>query len=211
MAATSQHSAGRRLTRKGAETRARIVAEAARLMYEQGTTDATLEDIRDAAKVSGSQIYHYFPDKQALLLAVIDHQTQAVLDSQQPHLGRLDSLAGLRRWRDALVEAQRLLQCRGGCPLGGLGSEVAETDPAARLAVASGFQRWESAIRAGLAAMHDRGELDADPEDLALGVLAALQGGLLLTQLQRAVRPLEVALDTVLDHVETLTRPSAAT
>ena len=210
MAVAPQHPADRRLTRKGAETRARIVAEAARLMYEQGTTDATLEDIRDAARVSGSQIYHYFPDKQALLLAVIDHQTQAVLDRQQPHLGRLDSLAGLRRWRDALVEAQRLQQCRGGCPLGGLGSEVAETDPAARLAVASGFQRWESAIRSGLAAMHDRGELDADPEDLALGILAALQGGLLLTQLQRTVRPLEVALDTVLDHVEHLVGRAAA-
>lgn len=210
MAVTSQEPAGRRLTRKGAETRARIVAEAARLMYEQGTTDATLEDIRDAARVSGSQIYHYFPDKQALLLAVIEHQSQAVLDLQQPHLGRLDSLAGLRRWRDALVKAQRMQQCRGGCPLGGLGSEVAENNPAARLAVASGFQRWEAAIRAGLAAMHDRGELDADPEDLALGVLAALQGGLLLTQLQRTVRPLEVALDTVLDHVETLTRRVAA-
>jgi AcrR family transcriptional regulator len=133
-------------------------------MYEQGTTDATLEDIRDAARVSGSRIYHYFPDKQALLPAVIEYQTQAVLDRQQPHLGRLDSLAGLRRWRDVLVESQRPLQCRGGCPLGTLGREVAESDPAARLAVASGFQRWEVAIRDGLSAMHDRGELDGNPD-----------------------------------------------
>ncbi len=50
--------------------------------------------------------------------------------------------------------------------------------------------------------MHDRGELDTDPDDLALALLAALQGGLLLTQLQRQVRPLEVALDSMLDHVE---------
>lgn len=210
MAATSKPSEDRRLTRKGVQTRQRIVAEAARLMYELGTIDATLEEIRDAAKVSGSQIYHYFPDKQALLLAVIEHQTQAVLDRQQPHLGRLDSLEGLRRWRDMLVESQRLLQCRGGCPLGTLGSEVAESDPAARLAVASGFQRWEGAIRTGLSAMHARGELDGDPENLALGLLAALQGGLLLAQLQRSVRPLEVALDTVLDHIRTLVRPVPA-
>lgn len=190
------------LTRKGAATRARIVAAAARLMYERGVTEATLEDVRAAAGVSGSQIYHYFADKQALLLAVIEYQTEAVLELQAPLFGRLDSMAGLRQWADALVEYQRRMQCRGGCPIGSIGGEVAENNPEARLAVASGFLRWEEAIRAGLTAMHARGELDADPNDLALAVLAALQGGLLLAQIQRQVKPLEVALGTILDHVE---------
>jgi AcrR family transcriptional regulator len=174
-------------------------------MYERGITEATLEDVRAAAGVSGSQVYHYFDDKQALLLAVIEYQTQAVLELQQPHFDKLDTMAGLRQWRDALVEYQRRLQCRGGCPIGSLGSEVAENNPEARLAVASGFLRWEAAIREGLQAMHARGELDADPEDLALATLAALQGGLLLTQLQRRIKPLEVALDTMLDHIQTHT------
>jgi TetR/AcrR family transcriptional regulator, transcriptional repressor for nem operon len=196
-----------RLTRKGEATRQRIVAAAAALMYERGITEATLEDVRAAAGVSGSQVYHYFADKQALLLAVIEYQTEAVLGMQEPLFGRMDSMDGLRRWRDALVEYQRRMQCRGGCPIGSLGSEVAESDPEARLAVASGFLRWQAAIRAALTAMHARGELDADPEDLALAVLAALQGGLLLTQIQRETRPLEVALDTILDHVESRTLP----
>lgn len=94
----------------------------------------------------------------------------------------------------------------GGCPIGSIGSEVAENNPEARLAVASSFLRWEGAIRQGLAAMHARGELDGDPEDLALAVLAALQGGLMLTQIQREVRPLAVALDAALDHVASLVR-----
>jgi AcrR family transcriptional regulator len=194
-----------RLTRKGEATRARIVAAAAQLMYERGVSEATLEDVRAAAGVSGSQIYHYFADKQALLLAVIEHQTQAVLDMQAPLFDRLDSIKGLRAWRDALVEYQRRMQCKGGCPIGSIGGEVAESNPEARLAVASGFLRWEGAIREGLTAMRVRGELDGDPEDLALAVLAALQGGLMLTQIQRNVRPLEVALDAALDHVESLT------
>ena len=203
---TENRQATARLTRKGEATRARIVAAAAQLMYEQGVTEATLEEVRAAAGVSGSQIYHYFADKQALLLAVIDYQTEAVLGFQSPHFGRLDTLSGLRQWRDALVEYQRRLQCRGGCPIGSIGSEVAENNPEARLAVASGFLRWEVAIREGLRAMHARGELDADPDDLALATLAALQGGLLLTQLQRQVKPLEVALDTMLDHIKIRTR-----
>jgi hypothetical protein len=68
------------------------------------------------------------------------------------------------------------------------------------------FLCWESAIRAGLRAMHGRGDLAGDPDDLALATLAALQGGLLPTRLQRQVRPLEVALDAMLDHLESRTR-----
>jgi AcrR family transcriptional regulator len=202
MSTETRRPAEKKLTRKGQETRRRIVAAAAQLMYERGVTEATLEDVRTAAGVSGSQIYHYFADKQELLLAVIEHQTEAVLGMQESLFADLDSMAGLRRWRDALVEYQRRLQCRGGCPIGSLGSEVAETNPEARLAVASGFLRWETAIRDGLRAMHARGELGGDPDDLALATLAALQGGLLLTQIQREVRPLEVALDSMLDHIE---------
>jgi AcrR family transcriptional regulator len=96
--------------------------------------ETTLEDIRAAAGVSGSQVYHYFEDKQALVRAVIDFQTDVVLDTQGDYLGRLDTLAGLQEWRDLLVDHQRRLQCQGGCPIGALGAEVAETDPIGRQA-----------------------------------------------------------------------------
>jgi AcrR family transcriptional regulator len=197
----------RRLTRRGRETRERIVAAAADLMFDHGVAETTLEDIRSAAGVSGSQVYHYFEDKQALVRAVIVYQTDAVLDTQGAHLDQLDTMPGLRAWRDLLVGHQRQLQCRGGCPIGALGAEVAETDDAARIAVAGGLRRWEGRIRDGLRTMHARGDLPAgiDPDDLALATLAALQGGLLLTQIQRDTKPLEVALDAMLDRIQALT------
>lgn len=197
----------RRLTRRGRETRERIVAAAAELIFDRGVAETTLEDIRAAAGVSGSQVYHYFADKQELVRAVIDHQAGAVLATQGGYLDRLDTVPGLRAWRDLLVGHQRSLECRGGCPLGTLGAEVAEIDDAARMAVARGFGRWEARIRDGLLAMHARGDLPAgaDPDDLALATLAALQGGLLLAQVQRDPRPLAVALDAMIDRIQALT------
>jgi len=57
--------------------------------------------------------------------------------------------------------------------------------------------------------MQDRGHLaaDADPDNLALATLAAAQGGLLLGQVHRTTRPLEVALDAMIALIESLTRP----
>jgi TetR/AcrR family transcriptional regulator, transcriptional repressor for nem operon len=120
--------AERRITRRGSETRQRILSASAALMFEHGVAETTLEDIRAAAGVSGSQVYHYFADKKALVRAVIDYQTDAVLDAHGDHLDALDTVSGLRAWRDFIVEHQRQLQCRGGCPIGALGAEVAETD-----------------------------------------------------------------------------------
>ena len=203
----AQADDGRRLTRRGRETRQRIVAAAAELMFENGVAETTLEDIRAAAGVSGSQVYHYFEDKQALVRAVIDFQADAVLDAQDDHLNRLDTMPGLRAWRDFIVDHQRRLGCRGGCPIGALGAEVAETDAVARVVAARALRRWEARIRAGLQVMHARGDLAAgtDPEQLALATLAALQGGLLMTQLERDTRPLEAALDAMLDRIQSLT------
>ena len=197
----------RQLTRRGQQTRQRIVAAAAELMFENGVAETTLEDIRAAAGVSGSQVYHYFEDKQALVRAVIDFQADAVLDAQDDHLNHLDTMPGLRAWRDFIVDHQRRLGCRGGCPIGALGAEVAETDDTARQAAARALRRWEGRIRDGLQIMHARGDLPAatDPEQLALATLAALQGGLLMAQLERDTRPLEAALDTMLDRIQTLT------
>jgi TetR/AcrR family transcriptional regulator, transcriptional repressor for nem operon len=194
-----------RLTRKGEATRARIVAAAAQQMFERGVARTSLDEVKATAGVSSSQLYHYFADKRALVLAVIEHQTQAILDGQEPLLSHLDSLDALRAWRDLLVSFQRQLHCQGGCPIGTIGAELAETDELARAVVADGFGRWQSGIREGLRAMHARGELRGDPDELALALLAALQGGLLLTQIRREASPLEAALDAIIDHIASLT------
>ena len=210
-ALTGGKSAGK-ITSKGAQTRDRIVAAAAELMFEGGVAGTTMEMVRAAARVSSSQIYHYFADKEALVQAVIEYRSETIVGGQEPMLAKLDSLAGLRAWRDFLVEHQRQLGCRGGCPIGALGSELAETDPKARVAVAGGFGRWEAGIRGGFQAMCDRGELgqDASPDRLATTMLAALQGGLLLSQVKRSTAPLEVALDTVIDHISSQMVPAAS-
>jgi TetR/AcrR family transcriptional repressor of nem operon len=195
-----------RLTRKGQATRDRIVEAAAGLMFRQGVPGTTLEQVQAAAGVSASQIFHYFSDKRALIRAVIAYQTDNVLTTQQPLLGRLDSMEALRAWADQFVTIQEQLKYEGGCPLGSLGGELAETDADARHEVERGFARWEEAIRDGLRAMCARGDLrrSADPDALALALLTALEGGLLMTQIRRDPAPLRTVLDVALAHIESL-------
>jgi TetR/AcrR family transcriptional regulator, transcriptional repressor for nem operon len=190
------------LTARGAATRARIVEAAAGLIYVHGVERTSLDDVMAASGVSKSQLYHYFADKDALVLEVIARQTERVLDAQRPHLEALDSLPALKAWRNAIVRLNKAVQSKG-CPLGNLASELANDSEPARKRLADSFSMWRDRIENGLAKMRERGELSAsaDPHDLALALLSAVEGGLLLAKTTHSSRPLELSLDMAIDHV----------
>src|SRR6201994_2993030 len=174
-------------------------------MFKNGVAGTTTDDLQRAGGISPSQIYHYFGDKKSLVKAVIAVQTEAVLRTQRPLLSRLDSFEALEAWRDALIDLQRSRHFAGGCPIGSLASELADHDPEARADLAAAFIRWQDAIRDGLTAMRDRGELrpEADPEALALAILTALQGGLLMTRVRHDTVALRTVLDAMIDRIRT--------
>jgi TetR/AcrR family transcriptional regulator, transcriptional repressor for nem operon len=195
------------VTPKGRATRDRIVAAAATLMCTRGVAGTSTEDVQVAAGVSASQIYHYFADKRSLARAVIEYETDTIVGNQESLLVRLDDLDALRAWAEIIVAYQRNGGYRGGCPLGTLASELAENDTDARVDLAAGYRRWQQAIRGGLAAMADRREFlqGTDIDRLAIALLAALQGGLLLSKTLRDGEPLETALNTMIDHIDSFT------
>jgi TetR/AcrR family transcriptional regulator, transcriptional repressor for nem operon len=201
---TTKAGTPRRLTARGAATRARIVAAAASLVYERGFAGTSLDDVMAATGTSKSQLYHYFADKDALVREVIKAQFGRISGAQQAAgLREVSSWQALQRWCDHFVTATRATQGAGGCPLGSLVGEVADQSEPARRVLAQCFADWQSYLAEGFTAMRDNGELAAppDPAELALTMITALQGGLLMAQATRSPRPLELALDMALQHI----------
>jgi AcrR family transcriptional regulator len=182
------------------------------LVAERGVAGTSLDDVRERAHASKSQLYLYFADREELLRDVVAVTSERVLDTQADVLADFDSLAGIERYLDATVSLQVDRQASGGCPIGSLAGQLAEQDEVARLILADGLGRWESGLRTGLEAMASRGELraEADPALLATQTLALLQGGLLLTQVRRDTGQMRIAADTVLTLVRAaMLRPAA--
>jgi AcrR family transcriptional regulator len=193
------------LTARGAATRDRIVHAAADLMYVKGVHATTLDDVREATGTSKSQLYRHFPDKDSLVHAVIALRGQQVMTRETQRLGRLSSFSGLVRWRTALIQANALHNGAYGCVLGSMASELSDQDEQARALLAGLFTTWEELIAAGLERMRANGALkpDADPSQLAIGLMAAVQGGYVLANTAHDVRPMEIAIDQALDHLKT--------
>ncbi len=193
----------RALTPRGKATRQKIIEAAAALVYAAGAARLNLDEVMAASRTSKSQLYHYFTDKEALIQEVIAFQTKRVLTVNSDHLDAVDSFQALRRWRDDMVDRNRAVGGFGGCPIGSLADELANHSPPARKRLANGFEAWASRIENALRNMKAKGLLkaSAEPKELSLAVLAAIQGGLLLAKVSRTSRPLEIAFDMALDHV----------
>lgn len=193
-----------RLTERGRATRERILRVAADMMYVKGVSSTTLDEVRAASGTSKSQLYRHYADKDALVRDVVTLQAAELLERQHQLLQRLNSLRGLERWRNALIEHNALRNGAYGCPLGSLASELADQDEEVRKAIARHFDTWEGLLDAGLERMKDSGVLraDADAGELATGLMAALQGGYLLAQTAQDVKPMRIALDMAIGHVK---------
>ena len=201
--ANTGHTGEETLTDRGQATRDRIVTAAAQLVVKRGVTAVSMRDVRAAANVSGSQLSHYFGDKQSLIRAVIAHQADDVIRKHQmPELGELDSFDALDLWAQLNIASLEAQHCQGGCSYGSLAGELVECDPSLRGDLAAGFERWEQLFRHGLTLMRERGDLrpDADPDRLTYAIMAALQGGMLLGQTARDTAPLRAALSSVLAY-----------
>lgn len=201
-----------RYTKKGMATRTRIIEGAAELILRRGVSGTSLEDVRRAAGVSGSQISHYFADKQDLVRQVIAARTDFVIEFHtQPELAHLGSLRALRAWADLCWKMDGDNYLQNGCVYGSLTGELLEADDLTLDDLAAGYDRWLTLFSDGLSAMRKRGDLsgEADVRHLATALLAAHQGGTLLTHITGSADPFRAAVDAAVDYVSAFARRGA--
>ncbi|OBI89350.1 TetR/AcrR family transcriptional regulator [Mycobacterium sp. 1245805.9] len=205
-----------RLTSKGRATRARIVEAAARLMFERGVANTSIDEVRRSAGVGGSQISHYFSDKRDLTRHVVAARREDVrIFHTQPSLGSLDTLDALQAWADACVADIDGVYRVGGCVYGALAGELIDADDEVHDDLSAGYAQWIGLFQAGLTAMRYRGDLrpDADPRHLAASLVLAHQGGAMVTYATGDPEPMRAAVNAAVDYVRSFAarRPARKT
>src|ERR1700761_4087860 len=173
-------------------------------MFERGVANTSIDQVRRTAGVGGSQISHYFLDKRDLTRHVVaSRRNDMQAFHTQPQLSALDSLDALQAWADACVADIDTVYRVGGCVYGSLAGELIDADDEIRDDLADGYDEWLELFQTGLTAMRRRGDLrdDADPRHLAVSLVAAHQGGAMITYAAGDAEPLRVAVNAAVDYV----------
>jgi len=190
------------MTRRGRASRERIVERAAELFAARGIAGTSLDEVLAAAGAGKGQFYHYFRSRDELAAAAVGYRCEQVIAELSQALGGVSSLAGLEQALGAFVAAFEQLGMPG-CPIGTLATEVAERNEDARLQAAAGFDAWELLLADALERMRASGELraDAEPAVVATGLLASIEGGMVLSQVRKDIATLRAAVAAGLGQV----------
>jgi AcrR family transcriptional regulator len=194
------------------DTRRRIIDAAMHLFWEKGYGTTSIADILSRAGVNSGSLYHFFPGKQDLLIAVLDTYVDGIdqmllapawrgVDDPIEKIFRL--LAGYR-------EALQQTDCTYGCPIGSLALEIHEPDPAVRERLAQNFSNWTEAIEKQLGEAGDRLPPDVDRRALAEFVLTTMEGGVMLARSYRDIAYFDRAVGELRNYFKRLLRPAKA-
>jgi TetR/AcrR family transcriptional regulator, transcriptional repressor for nem operon len=153
-------------------------------------------------------IYRHFRSKQQLAAEAFDYSCQLAMETRfqgtQAIPNTVDRLKQIvRNFRD-----KRAGLVPGGCPLLNMATDSDDSSPELRTKTLRAFDVWFEHFRKIAAEGRRRGEVRStvDPAQLATLLVSSLEGGLMLFQLQRTEKPLDIACRHLEDYLETSVR-----
>lgn len=194
--------------------REQILEVAARLMAVRGYHRTALDDVLRESGTGKGNFYHHFQSKEELGFAILDrfvrrftaHTLEPIFgDPAYPPLEQVDLFLA------RVLDAQRARNCVGGCPVGNLATELADSHEGFRERLAQAFDGWRASLAGALDRARAAGTLraDADPDGLARFLVAGLEGGILLAKVQKDIRVLEGCIAQLRRHLDLYRAPAA--
>jgi TetR/AcrR family transcriptional repressor of nem operon len=194
-----------------ADTRWRILEAAMHLFWEKGYGSTSIADILARAGVNSGSLYHFFPGKQDLLIAVLDSYIGGIRQMLlEPNWrGVTDPIEKIWKLMDGYRGALIKTDCTYGCPIGSLALELHEPDPPVRERLAKNFSNWTDAIEECLVEAGERVPPGVDRRALAEFVLTTMEGGVMLARSYRDIGYFDRAIGELKEYFNRLLRPAA--
>ena len=187
-------------------TRQRIVMTALEQFYVKGYNSTSISDILSRSQVHSGSLYHFFPGKQDLLVAVLEFYRDGIGDMLlAPAWAEVEDpiekiFALLNGYRTGLL----MSDFAHGCPIGNLALELSEPDPRIRELLDINFRNWIGAVEACLEDAGDRLPLDTNRPALAEFILTTMEGAIMQARTARDIGVFDRNIAVLRSHFDLL-------
>jgi AcrR family transcriptional regulator len=170
-------------------TRERILCSAAELLRRQGYAATGLKQVVAEADAPFGSLYHHFPGGKEQLGEEVLRTGGAffLVLFEQIAEGAPDVAAGVRDFFAGAAETLKATDFADACPIATVAGETASTNEALRRAAAEVFESW---LAAGAVRFEHAGIPRVRARELAIAVVALIEGGFLLSRVQRSTEPM---------------------
>ena len=168
-------------------TRERLIGTAAELFWKQGYAQTGVNEIIQQAQATSGSFYHFFPTKEDLLLAVVDHvaeifETEVFGPASEAGGSGVERLfAVLEHYRQRLLDSGFIF----GSPMGSLAAEVSENHPLVNTRLVEIQTTWTERIEGLLMDAGNQLPRDLDRGSVARFVVSAMEGAALQSRVSR--------------------------
>lgn len=182
------------------------------LFGEKGFNSTSIADLLSRTQLNSGSLYHAFPGKQDVLVAVLEAYRDGLHDLLLAPIWETNSdpidriFALLNRYRGLILETD----CAYGCPIGSLALELHEPDPQVRELLAANFYGWTRAVEDCLVAAGGRLPADLDTAALAEFILTTMEGGVMQARTHRDVGYFDRSVAMLREHFEMLQQRASA-
>ena len=190
---------------KGERTKAEIVRKSADLFNRQGFLSAPLSAVIETTGIQKGGLYRHFESREALAHAAFQHAVGEIAARFHAALSRkanaCDKLLALL---ESYSGDETVAPLPGGCPIMNGAIESDHADEALRRHAQGAMSRWRDLLAGVVEAGQKAGEIraDADADDIAIVFIAAIEGGVMMTQLYRNAQPLQAVRRHLQAYVE---------
>jgi|SRR6478735_4190576 TetR/AcrR family transcriptional repressor of nem operon len=175
------------------EVRRRLLEAGLDLVHMRGFAASGVKDITDAAGVPKGSFYAYFPSKEALAVAILEHywadidlRLLPILDAEGSALDRIT------RFFHALADDHETGDFLLGCLIGKLSLELGGTSEPVRAKLAGILDSWDEAVTACVRSGQGSPSgirSDVDATELAALLIEAWEGAALRGKVTRSRDP----------------------
>src|ERR1700722_13401389 len=191
---------------KGQQTRDRIIAQAAPLFNQRGYEGCSIQVIMAATGLEKGGIYRHFDSKEELAAEAFDHAWHVTIATR---FQKLDSIPNhVDRLKQHIANFAIRSGLPGGCPLLNTAVDSDNGNPVLRERVRKALHGWQTRLkkilREGIAAGTVQPDIDIDKT--ASLIIGNLEGGMLISRIEKSDQPLRNALEHLDDYLETQIR-----
>lgn len=191
-------------------TRQRLLEAAFAEIHRNGFQAASLAQILADTGLTKGALYHHFPDKKGLGLAVVEEVIRPRLAAMMfaPLADTRQPLAAMQAMFAAKAAEDDPYVVKLGCPLNNLMQEMSPVDESFRLHLNGVFEEWVGVMTAALERGKTAGEVrrDVDAEATAFFIVSALEGCIGMSKNTQSVAAYRSCLVQLGRYLDTLKR-----
>lgn len=181
---------------KGELTKQKIIAEATRLVHQKGFEATSMSDLVSATGLQKGCLYFHFEGKDDLLAAVLEKAKADFFLLIDAALAGKTPGARLDNFFKGVLDYQKSQGFTGGCIFGNIAVEMSDKDKRIAAFVHDLFNEWIEKIHVVIKAAQRTGQVTSDvaANMLARHIIMAIEGGFMLSRLEKSEKPLKDCL-----------------